>query len=329
VSVPFTELDAIFSMIPDLASAAEVEAALRAILDDETLEVYWWDREGERYLDSDDEPVVPVTRPGRVLTLVEYPSRKVGVFAHAPGLLDRPWFLAVFVPTMRIAMERDRLHRDLNAKLDQLRASRQRLIEASMAERRRLERNLHDGAQQRLIAALLGLRALETRVAADADLATLSREAREGLELAIADLRDLARGLRPPLLAQHGLAAAVRWGASRSTLPVELDVQVEEKLPDVIEEAAYYVAAEAITNAVKHSGADLIRLRIAHQDDELTVAVEDDGVGGASLSPDGEGTGLSGLRDRLEPLGGTLALESPPGGGTRLVAVLPLAADRF
>jgi signal transduction histidine kinase len=326
--VPFTELDAIFNTIPDLASPEQVEAALRAILDDHTLEVYWWDREAGCYVDVADEPALPVARPGRVLTPVEYPSRKVGLFAHAPDLLERPWFLPVFVPTMRIAMERDRLYRDLNAKLDQLRASRQRLIEASMAERRRLERNLHDGAQQRLIAALLGLRALETRLATEAGLTALVGETREGLELAIADLRDLARGLHPPLLAQHGLAAAVRWGASRSTLPVELDLHVEEKLPDVIEEAAYYVSAEAITNAVKHSRADLIRLRIAHVGEELTVAVEDDGVGGACLSPDGDGTGLSGLRDRLESLGGTFALESPPGGGTRLVAVFPLAADR-
>jgi signal transduction histidine kinase len=328
VSVPFSELDAIFNRIPDRASPAEVQEALRAILVDDTLEVYWWDREGERYVDIADEPVVPAARPGRVLTPVEYASRKVGLFAHAPDLLDRPWFLPVFVPTMRIAMERDRLTRDLGAKLDQLRASRQRLIEASMAERRRLERNLHDGAQQRLVVVLLRLRDLEAHLAAETELAELARETREGLELALSDLRELARGLQPPLLAQHGLAAAVRWGASRSTLPVELDLQVDEKLPDVIEEAAYYVAAEAITNAVKHSGADLIRLRIAQEGQGLTVVVEDDGIGGASLSPGDESTGLSGLRDRLEALDGTFALESAQGGGTRLVAVFPLAPAR-
>jgi signal transduction histidine kinase len=327
--VPFSALDAIFNTIPDLASPAEVQASLRAILGDETLEVYWWDREGECYVDVADDPVLPGARPGRVITPVAYESRKVALLAHAPGLLNHSWFLPVFVPTMRIALERDRLYRDLSAKIDQLRASRQRLIEASMAERRRLERNLHDGAQQRLIVVLLGLRALETRLAAAGDLAAPAREAREGLELALADLRDLARGLRPPLLAQHGLAAAVGWSASRSSVPVELELQLEEKLPEVIEEAAYYVSAEAITNAVRHSRADLIRLRIALRGEALTVVVEDDGVGGASLGPGGESTGLSGLRDRLEALGGTFALESPPGGGTRLLAVFPLEHDRF
>jgi len=168
--VAFTALEAIFNTIPDLASPAEVQASLRSILGDETLEVYWWDREGECYVDVADEPVLPGARPGRVITPVAYESRKVALFAHAPRLLDHPWFLPVFVPTMRIALERDRLYRDLSAKIDQLRASRQRLIEASMAERRRLERNLHDGAQQRLIAVLLGLRALETRLAAAGEL---------------------------------------------------------------------------------------------------------------------------------------------------------------
>jgi signal transduction histidine kinase len=320
----FAELQGIFEVIPDLAAPAQVQAALRVILDDETLELFWWDWEDERYVDVLGEPVVPEERPGGSLTRIEYESRKIGVLSHDAKLLERPEFLTVLVPMMRIAMERDRLHRDLTAKLEQLRASRLRLVETAEAERRRLERNLHDGAQQRLVIALLGLRALEANLRADEKLAGVARGAREELEGAIADLRELARGLHPPLLASHGLEAAVRAGASRSSLPIELDVQLDAKLPDAVEEAAYYVAAEAVTNAVKHSQAKQLWLRIAHDGPTLTVEVRDDGVGGATA--DGhEATGLAGMHDRVDALAGTLAIESPRGRGTRLVAVFPVA----
>src|SRR6185437_4625593 len=130
------------------------------------LEIFWWDWEGLRYVDALGNEV-PTDRPGRAMTPIEYESRKIGLIAHDPRLLERPEFVKVFVPMMRIAMERDRLHRDLNAKIDQLHASRQRLVEASEAERRRLERNLHDGVQQRLVIALLELRRVEQRGGVD------------------------------------------------------------------------------------------------------------------------------------------------------------------
>jgi signal transduction histidine kinase len=319
------QLDGIFNVIPDLASPLEVQTALRAILDDATLEMLWWDWEGERYVDVFGVPVALVERPGRAVTPVEYESRKIGLLTHDAKLLERPEFLTVFVPMMRIAMERDRLHRDLNAKLDQLRASRQRLVETSEAERRRLERNLHDGAQQRLVVAVLRLGVVEERLAGDPELAELTRGAREELEAAIDDLRELARGLHPPLLTSQGLAAAVRAGVERVDLPVELELQLEGKLPDAVESAAYYVSREAVTNAVKHAHATHLWLRFAHEGPTLTVEVRDDGVGGARVDG-GEGTGLHGIRDRVEALEGTLALESPPGAGTRLVAVFPLGA---
>src|SRR5439155_20860654 len=134
-------------------------------------------------------------------------------------------------------------------------ASRQRLVKAADEERRRLERNLHDGAQQRLIVALLGLRGIEKRVAGDPELSALVTQAREELEGAVEDLRELARGLHPPLLAPRGLAAAIRAGAARSVMPIDLDLQIEQPLPDAVEAAAYYVCAEAVTNAVKHAQA--------------------------------------------------------------------------
>jgi signal transduction histidine kinase len=316
------QLEGIFNVIPDLATPLEVQTSLRMILEDEALEIFWWDWEGLRYVDVLGK-AVPTERPGRAMTPIEYESRKIGLIAHDPRLLERPEFLTVFVPMMRIAMERDRLHRDLNAKIDQLHASRQRLVEASEAERRRLERNLHDGAQQRLVVALLGVRRLEERLVGDETVAAIARGAREELEAAIEDLRELARGLHPPLLAREGLEAAVRAGAERASLPIDVDCRLGAKLPDALEAAAYYVCAEAVTNAVKHAQAAQVWLRIVHEGARLTVEVRDDGVGGAHL--DGDGTGLEGIRDRVDALDGTLTIRSPPGEGTVLVAVFPVA----
>jgi signal transduction histidine kinase len=327
VTSPLSLLDAvgqIFTLIPDLATPEQVQASLREILADPTLELFWWDWEAEHYVDVRGDPAAPVEAPGRAVTAVEYESRKVGAIVHDPRFLEDPAFRGSLVPTMRIAMERDRLHRDLVDKLDQLKASRLRIVEAAEDERRRLQRNLHDGAQQRLVVALLGLRAVEQRVAGDPVLAPIVRDTRNELEGAIEDLRELARGLHPPLLAQRGLAAAVRAGADRASMPVELDLRLDERLPPVIEAAAYYVCAEAVTNAVKHAQATRVRLSIVHEEHTLTVEVRDDGVGGARIDDTADSTGLCGLRDRVEALSGTLSLQSPPDAGTRLVATFPL-----
>ncbi len=314
----------IFHVIPDQATPEQVQESLRAILADPQLEVFWWDWEQERYVDIGGRVRTMLAEaPGQVATLVEYDTRKVGAVSHDPRLLDEPEFLAWFIPTIRIAMERDRLHRDLVAKLEELKASRLRMVTAGDAERRRLERNLHDGAQQRLTVALLSLRRLE-RELADSDTAPLLRSTREELEGAIEDLRELARGLHPPLLARRGLAAAIRAAAARSSLPIDLDLRLDAGLPPAIEAAAYYVCAEAVTNAVKHARATTVWLAIGEDDGLLRVEVRDDGIGGASVEPGSDATGLTGLRDRVEALDGLLAIESPQGRGTRLVATFPL-----
>ena len=321
-----SSLDAVWQLIhgiPDLGAPPEVQVGLRAIFRDPTLELFWWDWEFERYVDVDWQPRELRESGGRVFTFLEYPSRKVGAILHDPKVLDEPELDAI-LGAMRIAMERDRLHRELVEKLDQLQASRQRLVQAADVERRRLERNLHDGAQQRLIVVLLGLRGLEKRVVGDPELAGLAAQSRAELEGALEDLRELARGLHPPLLAQRGLAAAVRAGAARSSLPVELDMQLEESLPDAVEAAAYYVCAEAVTNAVKHAQASKAWVRVVHSAGALTVEVRDDGVGGACIFCEGESSGLGGLKDRVEALAGTLHVDSPAGGGTILRAVFPV-----
>ncbi len=321
---PLDSVGRIFTLIPDLATPEQVQSSLREIVDDAGLELLWWDWEHEHYVDVRGRQRTLVAAPDQVVTPVEYETRKVGAIVHSPRLLERPEFLGAFVPTMRIAMERDRLHRDLVAKLDQLRASRMRIAETADAERRRLGRNLHDGAQQRLVIVLMLLRRLEERLRGDAELERLARHAREEAEGAIEDMRELARGLHPPLLEQHGLVAAVRAGVARSTVPIELDLRVERKLAPALEAAAYYVCAEAVANAAKHASASRVGLTLADEGAALRVEVSDDGVGGAQEG-DAESTGLRGLRDRVEALGGRLELTSPAGAGTRLVAVFPLS----
>ena len=315
----------IFSAIPDLATPDEVQSALREILDDPGLHLYWWDWERRRYVDVRGLVAEPAPVPGAMVTPIEYPTRKIGAMLHRRRLLEAPEFLGSFVPMIRISMERDRLHRDLVAKLEQLRASRLRIVRAGDEERRRLERNLHDGAQQRLTASLFPLRALRQKAAGDEELEALVNGALTELEGAIEDLRELARGLHPPLLQREGLAAALQAGANRSTVPVELELRLPDRLSPELEAAAYYVCSEAATNTAKHAQASQVWLSAVQDNGTLTVIVRDDGVGGACVEcGEDQATGLGGLKDRVEALGGILDVISPEGEGTLLTATFPL-----
>ena len=204
---------------------------------------------------------------------------------------------------------------------EQLAASRARVVAAGDAERRRLERNLHDGAQQRLVGVAIGLRVLDRLIGHDpaAAHAALDRLSDE-LAAALGDLRELARGLHPAVLTDRGLDAAVAALAHRSPVPVEVTVDAAERPSQAVEVAAYYVVAEALTNVAKYAQADSARVEVRTLGDRLLVAVSDDGVGGADL---GGGSGLRGLQDRVEALGGRLHVESVPGAGTSVRADLP------
>jgi signal transduction histidine kinase len=203
------------------------------------------------------------------------------------------------------------------------RASRGRLVAAADEERRRLERNLHDGAQQRLVSLSVALRLAQARLDADPDAAReLLAGASEELAQALEELRELARGIHPAVLTDRGLAAALVSLALRTPLPVELDLPAE-RLPAPVEAAAYYVVAEAVTNVVKHAGASSVSVRVAEEGATVAVEVADDGVGAGEAS---SGSGLRGLADRVAALDGRLRVESPPGGGTRVVAEIPLPA---
>lgn len=203
----------------------------------------------------------------------------------------------------------------------QLAASRARIVETGDAERRRLERNLHDGAQQRMVGLSIALRLAQARIRTDPAMAeTLLERARTELTHALEELRELARGIHPAVLSHRGLGPALEALASRAPLPVEVVVEDDERLPETIEAAAYYVAAEALTNVAKYADARAATVRVARHGDIAVVEISDVGVGGADPSA---GSGLSGLVDRVEALGGSLRVESPPGAGTLVRAELP------
>jgi len=204
---------------------------------------------------------------------------------------------------------------------EQLAASRKRLVAAAQLERRRLERNLHDGAQQRLVAVALSLRLVERQMQRDPETAraSLSR-AIEELTDALAELRELARGLHPAVLTEHGLGAALDALATRAPLPVEVTVDLDERPSEALEAAAYFIVAEALTNVARYASAGQASVTVVHEDGCVLVAVADDGRGGAAI---GSGTGLLGLVDRVEALGGRLEVDSPVGRGTTLRARLP------
>jgi signal transduction histidine kinase len=209
---------------------------------------------------------------------------------------------------------------------ERLGASRARLVEAGDTERRRLEHNLHDGAQQRLtaLAVHLGLASERSRESPQRAAAAFE-DAEAELSLAIDELRELASGIHPTVLTEFGLAEAIRRVAAQSAVPIQLIELPSTRLDDISEATAYYVVAEAVTNARKHAQASSVRVRVAAARGVLHVAVEDDGVGGAA---EALGSGLEGLRDRVEAVGGTFEVDDAPGGGTRVAAAIPASAPR-
>jgi PAS domain S-box-containing protein len=228
--------------------------------------------------------------------------------------------------TERKAQEAEvhRLNAELHARLEELAASRARIVTAGDVERRRLERNLHDGAQQRLVALALSLRIALGKLDSDPAAArAVLTAATDELGLALDELRELARGLHPAVLTDRGLRAAVEMLAARAPVPVEIAGLPDERLPEPVEAAAYYLIAEALTNVAKYAHATTVSVRVAVTGATVLVEVADDGIGGADSAT---GSGLRGLADRVEALGGSLAVASPPGAGTRLRAEIPAAA---
>jgi signal transduction histidine kinase len=215
----------------------------------------------------------------------------------------------------------------LAERVEELTESRSRVLAAALAERRRIERDLHDGAQQRLVSLAMELGMAREKMATDpASARKLIEEAHGEVKRALADIRDLVRGIHPALLSDRGLDPAISALADRSPVPVEVDVDLDGRLPEAVETTAYFVVAEALANVAKHSGASGARVAVRREpEDRLVVEVIDDGIGGADLEA---GSGLAGLRDRLAALDGWLSVESKAGGPTHVRAELPLDATR-
>ena len=292
---------------------------LARALRDPTLVLAYPAASGSGYVDPDgqsiDVPSEPVADRG--IARLERDGETLAVLAYDPALdQEDPGRVGAVASMARMALENERLAAQVRAQLDEVRASRARIVEAGNAERRRIERDLHDGAQQRLVA--LAMRLDQAREGS-AGAATLIDETTAELLRAVREVRDLARGLHPTILTDAGLAAAVEALAERTPLPVKVAV-TEARFPPEIEAAAYYVVAEGLTNIARYAGATEARVEATAKGGRLVVTVTDDGRGGADPS---SGSGLRGLVDRLAAIDGELQITSRAGDGTTLTAILP------
>ena len=296
--------------------AASLRERLARVLGDPTLNVAYRLDDG-RYVDAAGQSFELPRGPDRAITLVTAQGEEVAALVHDPALLDEPALVESVRATAGLVLENERLAAEVGAQLAEVRASRARLVAATDVARRRLERNLHDGAQQRLVTLSVALGLAASR--GDAANPALSR-AQDEVEEAIAELRELARGIHPTLLRDEGLAAAIEALARRTPVPVTVEGSVEDRLPDAVELAAYFVVSEALTNVVKHASASEANVLLKREVGSLSVVVADDGVGGARAAAD---SGLAGLRDRLAALDAELVVESEPGRGTVIRTVIP------
>jgi signal transduction histidine kinase len=301
----------------------ELRDALARALGDPSLTLVYWLPEFESWADLDGRPLaLPEQGGARATTLIDRYGQHLAALLHNPSLGDEPELLEAVAAAAAIALENGRLHVELRARVEELKGSRQRVIEAGQHERRRLERNLHDGAQQRLIALSLALGLLGERLGSDPEARSRLERARGEIALSLEELRDVARGIHPAVVSGHGLAVGLESLAARAPVPVRLTVELDGRLDERIEVAAYYVACESLTNIGKHARASSATVAVSRANGELVVEVVDDGVGGADSE---RGTGLRGLADRVEALGGRLRVWTPRGGGTRVRAEIPCA----
>ncbi len=301
--------------------------ALARALGDPTLELYLADASGhERYRGVDGLPAdLPAPTAKRAVTRIGSEDDRVGAIMHDPSLLDDPGLVAAVTAAVRLESDNRQLTAEVERQLAELRASRARIVTATDAERRRVERDLHDGAQQRLVALSMELGRLRATAAQTSDPAIVDALGglSSDLEAAIEELRELARGILPPILTDAGLAAAVESLALRAPLPVEAAVDLPARLPRPIESTLYFVIAEGLANVARHAGATRATVRVSLVPGHVRAEISDDGQGGAAPE---RGSGIQGLVDRVGALGGTLRVDSEPGLGTRLSAELPLPA---
>jgi signal transduction histidine kinase len=313
-----TAVSELVARLGQAPEAGELRAALADALDDRTLWLAYWLPDAQRFVDAAGRDV---DVPDGGWTEVELQGRRIAAIVHDPALTEERDLVRAAGAAAARARENQRLSAELRARIEDLRASRARLVQAGDDARRRLERDLHDGAQSRLVALALKLRLARNQVDEGSEAATLLDESSAELQASLNELRELARGLHPVVLTDRGLNAAIRILASRAPIPVDVTALPDNRLPAPIELAVYFVVAEALTNVAKYAQATTATIAIAVGDGHVAVDVTDDGVGGADVTA---GSGLRGLSDRVAALDGTLTLQSPVGAGTRLHAEFPL-----
>jgi signal transduction histidine kinase len=320
----YAQVGALLPELSNQVAPGRVRAALAATLHDPDLELLYWSPAGDHYVDLDGRPREPIAGPGRALSPIAGDSGPLAVMIVDKVTLDEPELLHAATAMARLALENERLQAEVRAQLLQLRSSTTRIVEAGQDARRRIERDLHDGAQQRLLALSMVLGRARARADAkgDAELGAFLERAAGDLQEAIGELRELARGIHPMLLTQEGLASALQALAERAPLPVLVSAP-ERRFPDTVESSAYFVVSEAVTNAARHSRASAVWVELGVEGEHLVVRVRDDGIGGVEDSVTGAGSGLTGMRDRVIALGGRMSIVSPSSGGTTLTARLP------
>jgi signal transduction histidine kinase len=305
------------------APVGTIRAELARALGDPSLEVGYWDRGSGSFTDAEGRPLaMPEEGDRRSRTEIEIDGETIAVLIHDPAVLDDPVLFGAVASAAQLASSNARLQAAVQARLSELRVSRRRILEARDEERRLLERRLHNGAEQRLHRLGITLSAVRSRGASPSTNERIER-AEAQLRLTLQDLRHLARGLHPRVLSEDGLQMGLASLTENLTIPVEITV-TSTHLPADVEAACYFFCSEALANVVKHASASKVWIAAHFANGRVIVTVEDDGVGGADLS---RGSGLRGLSDRLQTLGGTLGIISEPGAGTRLTAEIPLGDE--
>jgi signal transduction histidine kinase len=320
----YTRGDIVGDLVDRLrAPGADIREDIAAVLGDPSLELVYWRADKAEYVSADGRPTrLPGDGAGRGCVEIEREGRLIAAMIFDETLTEEPELIAAVASAAALALDNERLQAELRARIAELEQSRARALSAELRERRRIERNLHDGAQQQFVTLSMTLALLDRGLDRAAPQRRLLVSAREQLDAGLAELRELARGIHPALLSERGLAPAIEALAARAPLDVHVIEVPEQRLPEQVEAAAYFIVSESLTNAAKHASAAAATVRVGRANGSAVVEVSDDGIGGADLR---RGTGLRGLVDRLAALDGELVLESPAGGGTRVHARIPCA----
>jgi signal transduction histidine kinase len=320
----FSHADAISSLVGRLGGGGRgaIRDALAEALGDPSLELAYWVPDQDAYVDAEGRPrPVDSTPEGKVATTIEHEGRRIAAIVHDADLAEESDLVQAVGAAAALTLENERLDAALRAKVAELRASRARIVQAGDEQRRRLERDLHDGAQQRLMALGINLRLVRDRIEREPqEAAELVDTSLQELNEATGELRELARGIHPAVLSDRGLEAAIKGLVGRSPVPVQILETPDDRLPSSVESAVYFVVAEALTNVARYAKAHTATVSVTRRNGGVEVEVSDDGVGGADPE---RGSGLRGLSDRVAALDGRLELASADGEGTILRAKIP------